>query len=278
MVQLDPVQVEAWVRLLPGLPFLLFAVLAASPRLPAKWPGAVLLAPYARAASPLALTVLLLVLSSLIVARGGLAVGVAGIVLGVFGYGFRSTLLLVRTEGAARRMHELARIDALTGVPNRRGFDEAAAQAWRDAAHQRQPLAVMMIDIDHFKVLNDRFGHTLGDDCLRLVARTLADAMSDAPGMVARVGGEEFAAMLPGMGIAAAAQLAERMRAAVQAAATPLPDAAFPLTVSIGLATAQPDDDAGPKPALILADRMLYEAKRSGRNRVCTAGAATPST
>lgn len=276
-VELDPAQVDVWVRALPSLPYLVFALLATSPKLPAAWPGAARWAPFARAASPLALAVLLLATASLVVARGELALGLTGIVLGVFGYGFRSTLLLVRIEETARQMHHLARTDALTDIPNRRGFDEAATLVWQDAARRRQRLAVMMIDIDHFKALNDRFGHTQGDDCLRTVARLLVEAMDGERGIVARVGGEEFAVMLPGMGPHAAAQLAERMRARIQSSDSPVVDTEFPLTISIGLVTALPNDETTLKSALILADRMLYQAKQRGRNRVCAAPDQAPA-
>lgn len=268
LVEAGPAQGDAWVWLLPSLSYLLFVLLAPSPKLPAMWPGAARLAPFARAASPLALAVLLLVTSALIVAHGGLAVGLAGIVLGVFGYGFRSTLLLVRTEDAARRLHELARIDELTGIANRRHFDEAFARAWRHAAEAGQPLAVLMIDVDHFKSINDRFGHALGDACLRSVARALVAELGDAPGMLARMGGEEFAVMLPNAGAATAARLAERLRAAVQALTGTVPGQSVQVTVSVGVACAAPGrDDA--QQTLVLADRLLYEAKRQGRNRVC---------
>ena len=273
LVEADlPASVAVWVPLLPGLPFLLFTVLALSPRLPAMWPGATRMAPYARAISPLAVTVLLLLMSALVVARGAVAVGLAGILLGVFGYGFRSTLLLVRTEAAMRRLHELARIDDLTGIANRRSFDEVAALAWRRAEQRGQPVALMMIDIDHFKALNDRLGHNVGDECLRKVARALTGAIGDSQGVVARVGGEEFAAMLPDAGPEQAAQYAERMREAVQAldAASPSPAA---VTVSIGVASGWPRDGGDLLATLRLADRMLYDAKRRGRNRVSAANA-----
>ncbi len=268
-----PASIEAWAPLLPGLPFLLFTLLALSPRLPATWPGAARMAPFARAISPLAVTVLLLLMSALVVTRGAVAVGLAGIVLGVFGYGFRSTLLLVRTEAAVRRLHELARIDDLTGIANRRSFDEVAAQAWERAVQRGQPVALMMIDIDHFKALNDRLGHTVGDECLRKVARALTAAIDGSPGVVARVGGEEFAAMLPDAGPGDAARVAERMRATVQALETASPDPLPTVTVSIGVAVAWPRDGDDMQQTLMLADRMLYEAKRRGRNRVCASDA-----
>lgn len=271
LLEADPALASSGVRLLPSLPYLVFVWQAGRSVMPVKWPGAARLAPYARAASPLALTVLLLVTSALMVSRGGLAPGLAGIVLGVFGYGFRSTLLLVRTEAAAAQMHALARIDALTGIPNRRGFDEAVAQAWQHAASRGQPMTVLMIDIDHFKAINDRFGHTLGDDCLRLVAQVLDREKGEASAVVARVGGEEFAAMLPGMTLGQAMQLAERMRGAVQSVQSPLTEAGGVLTISIGLAAALPSEGTGVKSALIQADRLLYAAKRGGRNRVCGA-------
>ena len=266
-----PAPVMAWAPLLPGLPFLLFTLLVLSPRLPAMWPGAPRMAPFARAISPLAVTVMLLLMSALVVARGAVGVGMAGIVLGVFGYGFRSTLLLVRTEAAVRRLHELARLDDLTGIANRRSFDEMSTLAWAQAARDGRPVALMMVDIDHFKALNDRLGHTAGDECLRRVARTLTDAVDGPPGAVARIGGEEFAVLLTGADADAATRLAERMREAVQALEAASGERRLSVTVSIGVASASPREGAGLQQTLMQADRMLYEAKRGGRNRVCTA-------
>lgn len=156
---IDVANADTWVRLLPSLPYLLVLLIAPARRLPRVWPGAQRLAPFARAASPLALSVLLLAVSALIVARGGLMIGLAGIVIGVFGYGLRSTVLLVRTENEAQSLYREARSDPLTGIPNRRGFDEAAVLAWRSAAAAREPVAVLMVDIDDFKAVNDRYGH-----------------------------------------------------------------------------------------------------------------------
>ncbi|WP_439813642.1 diguanylate cyclase domain-containing protein [Zavarzinia sp. CC-PAN008] len=183
---------------------------------------------------------------------------------------------------------ELARMamtDSLTGLPNRRRFDDAFAQEWRRAERSGAPLAFLMVDVDCFKLYNDNHGHQAGDDCLRRVAQALAGVVARAGDMAARYGGEEFAVLLPGATLDGAARVGERLRAAVEALAIPhLTNSAGPVvTVSVGGCVFNSGElGATPRTAadlVAVADALLYEAKRTGRNRVivsATGPAASP--
>lgn len=219
------------------------------------------------------------VLSSPLIAAwivlGVLLVGTLRIVTNIFGHYVE----------ASERLATLARSDPLTGLANRRRFQEAFEETLERAsraAQQPAVLAVLMLDIDFFKRVNDRFGHATGDRVLTILAGILRANLRgvDVP---ARMGGEEFAALLPGADLATAAAVAERVRIAVEAHAR---DAAMPasaahpeaiaFTVSIGVA-ASPADATGNYEALMhVADERLYVAKESGRNRVVDANAPTP--
>lgn len=168
---------------------------------------------------------------------------------------------------ANRQLADMSTHDGLTGLHNRRYFDERFPALVRLAARKQEPLAVMMLDVDHFKQVNDRHGHLVGDDCLRQVAATLRQVMVRSTDLLARYGGEEFVVVLPGTGEAEAAVIAERIRLAVEA--TPIPNGGSPLhvTLSIGLAVRVPVDGDGSQ-LLANADAALYRAKESGRNRV----------
>lgn len=172
------------------------------------------------------------------------------------------------------RLEELSTRDGLTGIYNRRHFDKLYTLEWRRATRSGQPLSVLMLDIDHFKLFNDHYGHGAGDDCLRRVAACLADTLRRSTESVARCGGEEFAGILSDTDAAGALKAAERVLANVRALG--IPHAASPigdwLTASLGLAT-MPKVTPGAPPAALLeaADRLLYEAKRAGRNRLASA-------
>jgi diguanylate cyclase (GGDEF)-like protein len=157
-------------------------------------------------------------------------------------------------------LHRLATRDGLTGLHNHRAFHEHLAREAADALRSGQPLALALIDLDHFKAVNDTHGHLIGDELLRAVAGAVAAAVR-AGDVAARVGGEELAVLLPATGPAEAEAIAERLRRVVAAAGGPVP-----VTASVGVASAP----AGTPPVALLAaaDDALYEAKRLGRNRV----------
>jgi diguanylate cyclase (GGDEF)-like protein/PAS domain S-box-containing protein len=165
-------------------------------------------------------------------------------------------------EEANARLEELATTDALTGLKNRLVFEQRLEDEFRRAARYRTPLALLMIDVDHFKAFNDTFGHPAGDDVLRTVARTLkvTARVTDLP---VRFGGEEFAVLLTNTEADGAAVSAERVRRAVEVAAWP----ERPVTVSVGVANFC-HDMASPTVLVAAADKALYRAKAGGRNRV----------
>ncbi len=179
-------------------------------------------------------------------------------------------------EAANRKLEELSGTDGLTGLANRRRFDEVWAAEWQRAARHGLALAVVMIDVDGFKAYNDDRGHQAGDECLRRVARVLADTVQRSGELAARYGGEEFVVVLPGADGEQARGLAERIRQAVQAEAivhARAPHAGV-VTVSAGVASAVPQPDTPPQALIEAADAALYEAKRQGRNTVVPAGGA----
>lgn len=176
----------------------------------------------------------------------------------------------LRLVAQRRQLERLAAHDSLTGLVNRRHFDEAFDMAARLAIRMQEPLSVAMIDVDFFKEYNDHYGHGAGDDALRRVAAVTAGFARRPYDMAARYGGEEFVLMLPGA-LELDAVL-ERLRAAVEALQVPhiLSRAAEVLTVSVGGASAIPTEGLS-LDLLREADARLYEAKRLGRNRIVIA-------
>ena len=170
----------------------------------------------------------------------------------------------IRTQvnGLVERLHEAARTDALTSMPNRREFDERLALELERAARTGEPLALLMGDIDRFKALNDRYGHAAGDAALAAIGRVLVTECRaiDTP---ARVGGEEFAVLLPSTEATAALITANRLRAAISQITD---DDGRPLTISFGVAE-HPADGATASDLIAAADRALYAAKAGGRDR-----------
>ena len=166
-------------------------------------------------------------------------------------------------------LRQLLSTDALTGIANRRHFDDVLALEWRRSARAGVPLSLLMIDVDHFKAYNDHCGHQRGDDCLRRVARLLLNSVGRPADLVARYGGEEFVCLLPGADEVSAQAVAARLLRAVRAAAIahPRSPSASRLTISIGAATAF-DLAETPDALVALADRLLYAAKDAGRDRV----------
>jgi diguanylate cyclase (GGDEF)-like protein len=195
---------------------------------------------------------------------GAIMAALAIFVLGV-------TLFLAREIGrraaAEEKLEELATTDALTGLRNRRKFDTAIEAEWRRAARQKRPLALLMIDADHFKTFNDTFGHQAGDEVLVGIAICISDSVKRAGDCAARYGGEEFAVLLPDLSPAEAFVVAETIRLKVEQWCG---DAAT-TTVSIGVASLVPDAKTEWTAVVQTADKALYAAKADGRNRTVLA-------
>ncbi len=211
-----------------------------------------------------------------------LAVALLALIIAAYQYRVQRTRSLAtrlqslveeRTAALERLNQELQRLtatDGLTGVANRRRFDEALEHEWRRAIRANAPLACIMIDIDHFKAFNDRYGHLQGDACLRQIAHALVSTVRRAGDIVARYGGEEFAVVLPATTLVGAKLVAEQLRTDVvklkiqhDASAT-----GPHVTISLGVASTVPRQGVAPATLVAAADRALYQAKRSGRNCV----------
>jgi len=195
------------------------------------------------------------------------AIRIGGIMLGLIAFITAVTLFLAREIGrrarAEDRLEELATTDALTGLRNRRRFDTAIAQEWRRAIRQSRPLAMLLIDADHFKIFNDTFGHQPGDLALTTIAGCIAGSVNRAGDCAARYGGEEFAVLLPGASTEEALAVAEKIRRRVEA----LPAEPALLTVSIGVASLTPIVTMEWSGLVEAADKALYAAKAAGRNQ-----------
>ena len=172
----------------------------------------------------------------------------------------------------------LSTTDRLTGLPNRRAYDERLTELWKIAQERKDPISAVMVDVDFFKRLNDTHGHPYGDKVLQRVASLLQQALRAEGDFVARFGGEEFIVLLPETDPEAAMKVAERMRTLVQVAGSPAmqKDSVFSpsdlwTTVSCGVATAWPAVTADPHRLITDADAALYRAKKDGRNRSCRA-------
>jgi diguanylate cyclase (GGDEF)-like protein len=170
---------------------------------------------------------------------------------------------------ANEHLEEMASLDGLTGLANRRGFDRELERAWQRAGDSRQPIALMMIDIDHFKLYNDRYGHVAGDTCLRAVGETLSLVTLEEAVLVARYGGEEFALLLPGLDLVRAAELAEEARKSIEDLLITHAEAPCGVvTISIGVESTVPERGQPAASLVEAADSALYAAKRGGRNAV----------
>jgi len=173
----------------------------------------------------------------------------------------RDRLQRLEAENAASR-------DALTGVSNRRHLDERTTIIWHAASAAAMPVSIIMLDIDHFKLFNDHYGHPAGDHCIKRVASAISSVPRGQEDLAVRFGGEEFLLLLPGVTHEIAMQTAERVRRAVEAMAIPheTSPTSHVVTISLGVATS---DTAEPAAGIIAAaDRALYAAKRAGRNQV----------
>lgn len=183
-----------------------------------------------------------------------------------------------KLEQVVQSLKAISVLDGLTGVYNRRQFDETLDKEWRRAQRDGSQLSLLMIDLDHFKPYNDTFGHLKGDECLRRVAQCLRAQLKRPGDMMARYGGEEFVMVLPSTHAPGAERLSEMMRASVEALG--LPHAGTPwgrtVTISVGRATMVPARGHDASELIDLADQGLYKAKAGGRNRVeCVQEAAS---
>lgn len=232
------------------------------------------IAHFVRGGNPILMS-LALTLLGIAMSRQHFFLGGAGILTGIVGYGLRNAVIhgkLLKTEEtllqAQKDMEVLATHDALSGIPNRRSFDATLGQAWEHTVRTGEVLAVLMIDIDFFKAMNDTYGHQAGDDCLAVVARKIKSMLPRTDDYVARYGGEEFAAILPGTSAVGAQVVADRLRSGILDLAIPNANSIYEcITVSIGVAAGSATDTADAHLLLKTADEALYGAKNSGRNR-----------
>ena len=175
-------------------------------------------------------------------------------------------------EKANETLARLAALDGLTGIPNRRSFDQFLLQEWRLATRNATRLSCIMLDIDHFKGYNDTYGHQAGDECLTQVAKALQATVARPTDLVARYGGEEFGIILPNTDTSGARVIAERMRLQVEQLGIPHSGSSVAdcVTLSLGVATLE-SAELSPEDLLQAADQALYQAKRRGRNQVAVA-------
>ena len=176
-----------------------------------------------------------------------------------------------KVELRTEELRQLSMRDGLTGIANRRSFDERVAVELRRARRSHAPLSLLMMDIDHFKQYNDHYGHFAGDECIKAVTSALTVAVSRTSDLVARYGGDEFAILLPETDAAAAAQVAESCLRAVTELCIPhgnSPVGEF-ISISIGGCTLAGAAEATPATLITRADQALYQAKREGRARHC---------
>ncbi|NMF57923.1 diguanylate cyclase domain-containing protein [Pseudanabaena yagii] len=176
-------------------------------------------------------------------------------------------------ESANRQLHRLAQMDGLTQVANRRGFDEYWLQQWTILQQERQPISLILLDVDYFKNYNDHYGHLAGDECLRQVAQGISQLLMRAQDLLARYGGEEFVVVLPHTSIEGAQKVAETIMNAIYDLNLPHVKSLVSdrITVSIGIACVVPNVNISMEMPISLADKALYQAKQEGRNRIVLA-------
>jgi len=177
-----------------------------------------------------------------------------------------------------KTIEKLSLIDALTNIPNRRNFDNNSSKEWKRSIREKNVCSLCIIDIDHFKKLNDTYGHPYGDEVLKLVAEIISKSIRRPGDIAARWGGEEFILMLPGADSEAAVNIAEKIRQKIENAEMPEYKSSDPnaskkkkasLTVSIGIASIKPTTESIFSDLVQSADEALYNAKQTGRNKVC---------
>lgn len=202
----------------------------------------------------------------------GLAIGAADYITKPF----RPVIVRLRVRNHLQlklqrdRLESLTMTDGMTGIANRRSFDQHLDEEWRRCARMHIPLSAVMMDIDRFKAFNDNYGHTAGDDCIRDIAQALSTVPTRAGDLVARYGGEEFACLLPGTDAEGARTIAQRLLDAVNDLEIPhaWSNVTGKVSISAGVGTMIPTRDGEPEELIKMADELLYEAKNAGRNRV----------
>ena len=211
------------------------------------------------------------------VAIAGITTLVLALLISVGSYlSFRAQMrrvgLVAKLQELNAKLATLSTTDGLTGLANRRRFDELFVEEWKRGTRNRRPLALAMIDVDYFKKYNDRYGHQRGDECLRIVAEVLRQGVHRAGDLVARYGGEEFVFLGPATEGTNALQLVDAMRSALEALAVSHDSSPWGhVTMSIGVAAADPNNERDPETLIARADQALYAAKAQGRNRVVLA-------
>lgn len=180
----------------------------------------------------------------------------------------------LQTVQHIRTIEKLGMIDTLTNIPNRRSFDERIRMEWRRAIRKQVPVSLLMLDVDRFKVYNDTYGHPQGDTLLRAITQVFTETLNRPADMASRLGGEEFAILLPDSGLNAALSVAEKIRSAIEKlrvpAMTPKGQIETVSTISIGVISTIPQSEDGLDAFICRADEYLYMAKNSGRNRICS--------
>lgn len=183
-------------------------------------------------------------------------------------------------EQQTENMRSLAFLDELVGIANRRHFNRSLEAEWRRCQREGQPLSVIILDVDYFKQFNDLYGHQRGDDCLVRIAGSLKHSLTRSHDLPARIGGEEFACLLPNTPLQGALTKAERIRSEIEALNIPHGGSLVKpvVTVSVGVASAMPEPGIGYLKLLELADEALYLSKKKGRNLVCSQAVEPPAT
>lgn len=263
-----------WLDLLIAAPYVALCTLMLTarrhpPRMPSERMVHVV-----QSSSPIFLSIALLVIG-VATSRTHFYLGLSAALLSVVGYGALNVLAQIRarkTEDSLRAskmaLDELVRLDSLTGIPNRRAFDNLLNRECAAARRTKRSVSLLMIDVDHFKQLNDTKGHYSGDACLIQIAAALRAALPRTTDFVSRYGGDEFAAILPATDRAGAAEVATRLCGAVSALRLSHPASPFGIvTITIGWSTFDGLLPHSQVSLALAADRALYSAKRNGRNR-----------